>query len=392
MRKNRMDNKPVRVLHYIKHLESGGGETLLYNIYQNIDRSQVQFDFLVNDSKEEKLDRKISRLGGRKIVLIKKEPVFTPLKILLVIIELKKMLVKGRYNIFHIHCSNGQGLLYAYIAKLANIPVRIVHIHNTAVDGKFVIFKRLFHELCKKLFISSPTDYFACSELAANWLYTQNIVGNKQYTIIKNGIDINKFIFNSTVREETRTKLGINGKKVLINIGRMEPQKNQVFLLNILSRLVAIDNAYVLILIGTGSLKTKIKELARKMALDSNIYFIEYTSQVQKYLWASDLFVLPSLHEGLGIVAVEAQAAGLKTIVSDAVPKEAYVSKNISPLSLDTGYQGWADKILSINLDYKRIPRIQSIKQAGYDIKDTAMLLQEFYLTSLSKNFKIHSS
>lgn len=387
-----MDNKPVRVLHYIKHLESGGGETLLYNIYQNIDRSQVQFDFLVNDSKEEKLDRKISRLGGRKIVLIKKEPVFTPLKILLVIIELKKMLVKGRYNIFHIHCSNGQGLLYAYIAKLANIPVRIVHIHNTAVDGKFVIFKRLFHELCKKLFISSPTDYFACSELAANWLYTQNIVGNKQYTIIKNGIDINKFIFNSTVREETRTKLGINGKKVLINIGRMEPQKNQVFLLKILSRLVAIDNAYVLILIGTGSLKTKIKELARKMALDSNIYFIEYTSQVQKYLWASDLFVLPSLHEGLGIVAVEAQAAGLKTIVSDAVPKEAYISKNISPLSLDIGYQGWADKILSINLDYKRIPRIQSIKQAGYDIKDTAMLLQEFYLTSLSKNFKIHSS
>ena len=104
---------------------------------------------MVNDSKEEKLDRKISRLGGRKIVLIKKEPVFTPLKILLVIIELKKMLVKGRYNIFHIHCSNGQGLLYAYIAKLANIPVRIVHIHNTAVDGKFVIFKRLFHELCK---------------------------------------------------------------------------------------------------------------------------------------------------------------------------------------------------------------------------------------------------
>ena len=145
-------------------------------------------------------------------------------------------------------------------------------------------------------------------------------------------------------------------------------------------------------MIGTGSLKTKIKELARKMALDSNIYFIEYTSQVQKYLWASDLFVLPSLHEGLGIVAVEAQAAGLKTIVSDAVPKEAYISKNISPLSLDIGYQGWADKILSINLDYKRIPRIQSIKQAGYDIKDTAMLLQEFYLTSLSKNFKIHSS
>ena len=134
-------------------------------------------------------------------------------------------------------------------------------------------------------------------------------------------------------------------------------------------------------MIGTGSLKTKIKELARKMSLDSNIYFIDYTSQVQKYLWASDLFVLPSLHEGLGIVAIEAQAAGLKTIVSNAVPKEAYISKNISSLSLDEGYKAWADKIFNINLDYKRLPELKSIKQAGYDIKDTAMFLQEFYLT-----------
>lgn len=376
-----MYSKPVRVLHYIKHLESGGGETLLYNIYQNIDHSKVQFDFLVNDSKEEKLDKKIRELGGRKIALIKKEPKFTPLKILLVIIELRKLLAKGRYKIFHIHCSNGQGLLYAYIAKLANVPVRIVHIHNTSVDGKFIVFKHLFHELCKKLFISFPTDYFACSKLAADWLYTKSIVENNKYTLIKNGIDINKFIFNRTIREKTRTKLGINEKKVLINIGRMEPEKNHIFLLNILSRLVALDNNYVLILIGTGSLKTKIKELARKMSLDSNIYFIDYTSQVQKYLWASDLFVLPSLHEGLGIVAIEAQAAGLKTIVSNAVPKEAYISKNISSLSLDEGYKAWADKIFNINLDYKRLPELKSIKQAGYDIKDTAMFLQEFYLT-----------
>ena len=115
-----MDNKPVRVLHYIKHLESGGGETLLYNIYQNIDRSQVQFDFLVNDSKEEKLDRKISRLGGRKIVLIKKEPVFTPLKILLVIIELKKMLVKGRYNIFTFIVQMARGF---YMLILQNLLI-----------------------------------------------------------------------------------------------------------------------------------------------------------------------------------------------------------------------------------------------------------------------------
>lgn len=161
----------------------------------------------------------------------------------------------------------------------------------------------------------------------------------------------------------------------------MEPEKNHIFLLKVLSRIVALDNNYVLVLIGTGSLKVKIKELAKKMALGPNIRFIEYTSQVQKYLWAGDLFVLPSLHEGLGIAAIEAQAAGLKTIVSDAVPKEAYISKNISSISLDKGYKAWAKKILSINLDYKRLPEVKSIKQAGYDIKDTAMLLQEFYLT-----------
>lgn len=381
-----MDNKPIRVLHYIKHMESGGGETLLYNIYQNIDRSQVQFDFLVNNSKQEKLDKKISALGGRKVVLMKKEPKFTPLKIFLVIIELRKLLMKGRYKIFHIHCSNGQGLLYAYIAKTANVPVRIVHIHNTSIDGRFILFKRIFHELCKKLFISFPTDYFACSKLAAEWLYTKNIIENKKYKLIKNGIYINRFFFNESIRKKTRTELGIDEKKVLINIGRMESEKNHIFLLNILAEIMVSDNNYVLILIGTGSLKKKIKELAKKMKLNSNIYFIDYTSHVQKYLWASDLFVLPSLHEGLGIVAIEAQVAGLKTIVSDVVPKEAYISKNISSLSLDEGYKNWAKKILSINLDYRRLSEIKSIKQAGYDIKDTAMLLQEFYLTRSCKN------
>lgn len=382
-----MSNEAIRVLHYIKHLESGGGETLLYNIYKNIDREQIQFDFLVNSQKEEKLDSKIRELGGKKIVLINKEPRFTLIKIFIVIKKLNKLLRKGNYKIFHIHCSNGQGLLYAYVAKCAGIPVRIVHIHNSSItDGKFIFIKKMFHKICKCLFMNAPTDYIACSASAAEWQYSKKIVKNNSYLLLKNGIEVSKYIFDNTVRYKIRKKLDWDNKKIIINIGRMEKEKNQIFLLDILAELCKNEDKYRLIIIGRGSLESDIKKHAKKLKILSKILFIEYSNEIEKYLWTSDLFVLPSLSEGLGIVAIEAQAAGLPTIVSNTVPQEVYISNLIISVPLNYSANEWAKVIKTKCMKRNSKSQLELIKKAGFDIKNTAYELQKLYM---EKNDKI---
>ena len=379
------DNKPIRVLHYIKHLESGGGETFLYNIYKNIDRDKVQFDFLVNESNEEKLDKKIEALGGKKIVLIKKEPKFIPLKILMAGKALKELLKKEDYGILHIHCSNGQGLLYANIARKAGVPVRITHIHNTTVEGKFVLLKRLFHFACKRLYMNAPTDYIACSKMAAEWLYSDNIVKNGKYILLKNGIESEKYAFSSEIRKKQRSILGWNDKKIILHIGRMEEQKNQIFLLNIFSEVCKLSCEYRLIMIGQGSLESIIKKRAEELCILEHILFIKYTTEVGKYLFASDVFLLPSLSEGLGIVAIEAQASGLPTIVSDRIPQEAFISDIITSVPLTEDAKTWAKKIIDMEVPKERVLGLNAVRNAGYDIRESASFLEQFYVEK-SKN------
>lgn len=376
-----MQEEPIRVLHYIKHLESGGGEVLLYNLYKNIDREKIQFDFLVNEVKEEKLDEKIRSLGGRKIVLIKKEPKFIPIKIFIVVRELKKLLKKGEYKIFHIHCSNSQGLLYANIARKSGVPVRITHVHNSNVSGSFIFIKTFFHNLMKMLYMNAPTKRLACSSIAAEWLYSTGIVEKQKYILLKNGIEVEKYRFDFKVRVDKREELGWNDKKILINIGRLEAEKNQKFLLEVFSNICMQSDEYRLLVIGSGSLDYALKQQSKLLKIEDKIKFINYTENVEKYLFASDLFLLPSTEEGLGIVAIESQATGLQTIVSEAIPKEAFISDVITSFSLDNGSLEWAKKILSMEYSVEgRIEVNDVVKNSGYDIKDSAKELQELYL------------
>lgn len=384
--------KPIKVLHYIKHLGSGGGEAFLYNIYQNIDRSRVQFDFLVNTSKQELLDDKITALGGRKVILLNEEPKSTFLKIVCVVNNLYRLLKKEEYKIIHIHCSNGQGLLYAWIAKVAGVPVRITHIHNVTVEGKAVVLKKMFHDLCKLLFMNAPTDYFACSRAAAKWLYSDKIIDKKQYVVINNGIDPEKFRFDEMIRKKIRGEFnfgrgrsdivsGEQKKKILLNIGRMEEQKNQIFLLDIFDHICNLNDDYRLVLIGRGSLEKAIKKHMQELDLADKMTFIKYTDHVEEYMWASDLFLLPSNSEGLGIVAIEAQAAGLRTIVSDRVPREAFITDLISATPLDASVKEWAENVIKADLPSndkrKRYPDV--VKGRGFEIAGVASQLQNFY-------------
>lgn len=379
-----MSSEPIRVLHYIKHLDSGGGETLVYNLYKNINRNKIQFDFLVNQREKEKLNEKIETLGGRIIPLIEYEPTSTVVKIVRCMKNLYKFLKYNEYKIIHIHCSNGQGLLYSWIAKKAGVAIRIVHIHNTEVEGEFKLAKLMFHKMCRMLFMNAPTDYFACSEMAARWLYSKKIINNKSYVILKNGVEIDKYLFDLNIRNIYRKKLGWDDKKILINIGRMEVQKNQKFLVRIFDKIISLDENYRLIIIGKGSLENQILEVIKQLHLEKYIKVISYTDEIEKYLWASDIFVLPSVSEGLGIVAIEAQAAGLPTIVSDSVPKEAFVTKLIHSIPLQNDEYSWAKKISNVSINNKRDADIKDIKSNGFDIADSSSFLQKYYLEKVN--------
>lgn len=373
-------NKEVRVLHYIKHLENGGGETLIYNIYKNVDRRNVQFDFAVNTQKKELLNEEVQALGAQIYSLIKKEPSITLFKMITCAIGLKRLLKTVHYDIIHIHCSNSQGLLFAYVAKKMGVKNRIVHIHNSGVDGKFKIVKKAVHLMLKKLFIGSATEYYACSQMAAEWLFTKDIIENGQYSIIKNGIDCNTFKFDIKKRMEQRAKLHIQDEVVICSVGRLEVEKNQLFLLQIFKCLIDSGLKYKLLLIGRGTLLPVIKEKIKNYGLEQNVILIDRTNCVEKYLFASDIFVLPSLHEGLGIVAIESQAAGLSTFVSDGVPQEVCLTDLISQIDLKEPADIWAKVIANAKLCNNREIYSSVIKESGYEIKKVAKELEKRYL------------
>lgn len=380
-------SEEVRVLHYIKHLETGGGETLLLNIYKNINRDKVQFDFLVNQEAEERLDKTVYSLGGKKIPLFKEDPKSNIKEMTLGAVNMYKILSEKKYDIIHIHCANAQGMFYAYIAKLAGVRVRIVHSHFTGISGDSAGAKKLVHNILKHVFKNSPTNYFACSELAAKWVFAKKIIERQKYKVIKNGIELEKYRFNKDVRKAMRNEIDCENDKVICSIGRNEFEKNQVFLLQILKVLIDKQKDYRLILIGKGSYRIKLDEYIKENKLQKYVRIIDQTDNVEKYLWCSDIFVLPSIYEGLGIVAIEAQAAGLKTLASDNIPQEAFATSLIEQIELAKGATLWADKIEEmINKPCSDYDVITQLKERGYDIKLVAEKLEQFYLETAKQN------
>lgn len=376
--------EPVRVLHYIKHLETGGGESLVFNLYQHIDRSKVQFDFAVNTAEEERLDARIREMGGRIYPICEREPAVTILKLRATSEGFKELMKTHHYDIVHIHCSNGQGLYYSNNAKQCGVKNVICHIHNTSVVGKFEKIKIIVHNKFRRRYMASPTEYMACSMDAARWLYDEEVIEGEHFRILKNGIDVDQFRFSETDRVLVREKLGFQNKKVLCTIGRCVKEKNQIFVLKILEELLITEKDYRLILIGQGELEKELKDYANSHGMDNFVVFIKATNEVEKYMSASDFFMLSSSSsEGLGIVAIEAQANGLQTIISDNVPDDVLISPFCKKLNLSDGTGKWAENICAFmneNQEVNRESAGQYVKRAGYEINEVSSELERFYL------------
>jgi glycosyltransferase involved in cell wall biosynthesis len=364
-----MDN-PIRVLQVLASLDRGGAEAMIMSLYRNIDRNKVQFDFVVNESTSEYAhEAEIRRLGGR----IFHVPRYTISNYTRYKKEWIKLLNEHpEWKIIHGHHTS-PAFIYLNIAKKHN-RVTIAHSHIAGCEKSLKAYS--------KVILRYPLRYiskymFACSAMAATWMFGKH---SKSTYVLNNAIDSEKFIYNTSIRNEVRKNLQIEDKFVVGHIGRFNLQKNHKFLIEIFNKVHDSYSDSVLLLVGDGELRASIEKQVAELGLKDSVIFLGSRSDVTELLQAMDVFTFPSLYEGLGIVAIEAQAAGMPTIVAETIPEEAYITELIEKEYLSSSPAEWANRILKYSAGFEREDTSPIIKSNGYDIRQTASWIQNFYL------------
>jgi glycosyltransferase EpsF len=329
----------VRVLHIVSAMNRGGTETLLMNVYRNIDKTKIQFDFISHRNETCDYDNEIESLGG-KIYRIASLGQQGPLAY---IRELQKIMKTNRYAAVHSHTDYQSGFP-ALAAKLAGVKLRICHSHSNH-QNKGLKDKLVFKAL-QAVIQYAATDYCACSKEAARSLFGEKKVIKDQVHILKNGIEIGEFI-NVDENQSVREELSIpNTMKIIGHVGNFSATKNQIFILKVLKILLDQDRNIVAVLVGDGPLRTSIEEESKKLGVYDHLRFLGVRADIARLMTSLDVFLFPSLYEGFGIVALEAQCAGTPCVASDTVPKTTDMGLNlISYLSLNEDLSVWVNKI-----------------------------------------------
>lgn len=350
-------------------MNRGGAETLIMNLYRNIDRTKVQFDFLT--CKEGAFDIEIIKMGGK----IHRIPYITDVGHFKYVKSLKTFFLNHpEYKIVHSHMDKMSGFVLRE-AKKANIPVRIAHSHSTKNEGGLAA--NCYKWYAGSFLTNHASHFFACSQDAAKWLYGSQL---KKTIIIKNGIDCNQFRYSAELRKEVRKELKLTNENFVVgHVGRFSKPKNHEFLIKIFSEISKKNPHARLILVGDGPLKLHFEEKIKNIGLLDKVQFLGVRNDVHKLLQAFDVMVFPSIYEGLPVTLIEAQAAGVPCIVSDVITKEVDMGcELLNFLSLENSSQVWAGEVLKSNISRKDV--VDSIEDKGYDIQTSASLLQTFYL------------
>lgn len=363
-------HEPMRVLQVFGTLDRGGADTSILTFYRNIDRSQVQFDFVVHGPRVGALEADVLALGGN----IHRVPRLSLINIIGYLRAWSRLLAAHpEYRIVHGHYFTISAI-YLAVAKLHGRKT-VAHSHST-IPGKT---GRLI--TCLNWWLRYGANLrLACSEDAARFLYGDRAVRrNNSVIILKNPIEVERFAFDPSLRAVERGRRGLTDQFVVGHVGRFDTPKNHAFLLEVFQEVVRHDASAVLLLVGGGSLRSDIEHRALERGLGDSVIFAGVTPEVPALLQAMDVFVLPSLYEGFGVVAIEAQASGLPTVVSDTVPAEAVVTELVDVVPLSATATEWASAILR-RRSGMRVSHSDAIKSAGFDGADTARLLQGLYL------------
>lgn len=370
-------SKPIRILNLFTIMNRGGAETMVMNYYRSIDRSKVQFDFLVHRRERGAYDDEIEKLGGR----IYRMPSIRPGRFRHYQKELKKFFDEHpEYQVIHSHMSE-LGYFAFKEAKSRGVKCTICHAHN-APHFKDETFGEKAKDVMRWHFkhkIRPYTDHmFICGMDAGIWLFGRR--NQKHFVMMNNAIDAESYSWDSRRAEKLRKKWDLSDKFVICNVGRFNAQKNHTMIIDIFNVIHERCPNAELILVGSGDLEERIKEKADKLGLTDYIRFTGVRSDVSDILLASDVFLFPSLYEGLPVTLVEAQASGIKCVISDAVPEDCIITKNVDVVKLEDSLDTWAETVLEYAYGYNRRDTFNKIVKEGFDIKENAMWLEEFYI------------
>ena len=359
-------SEPIRILQVVTYMGRGGLETMLMNYYRNIDRSKVQFDFLTHRSEKADYDDEIEALGGKIYHLPRLNPFSRSY-----LSALDRFFKEHReYQVVHCHQDCLSGVVLK-VAKANGVKFTIAHSHNANQDKNL---KYLVKIVAKRNITKYADKLFACGQEAGKWMFNTD-----DFEVLNNAIDTDRYTYHEEKSKEIRKTLGVEGKFVVGHVGRFNPQKNHEFLIDIFDEVQKIEPDSVLMLVGDGDLRGNIEDKVKALGIEDKVKFMGIRSDVNDLMQAMDVFLFPSLYEGLPVTMVEAQASGLKCIISDKVPKECALTDNVQVVKLEDSPKIWANQVLEYK-NYERRNTKLDIEKANFDIKANAKWLQEFYL------------
>lgn len=350
-------------------LKMGGTEAVMMNYYRHFDRTQIQVDFVLHGFGEGAYDAEVSTLGGKIYHVVAKGENYRENEK-----QLRSIMQQGNYQVVHSHMDAGNAQVLK-IAKECGVPIRVSHSHNTHTQTSNPL-KKAYNALAKRRIAKYATHLFACSDLAGKWLY-----GKHNFWVIHNAIDVEKFRFLPEVRQVARKDLKITADAPVIgHVGRFSYQKNHEKLIDIFAELLKSLPTARLLLIGEGETKDEIEQMVLNLGILDSVVFIAPNPNINRYMQAMDCFLLPSRFEGLPVVLVEAQAAGLPAIVSNTVSTKSKLTDLVDFVPLDADNSVWCKKIIK-SMSKKRRDYCEEMKAMNFDISVNAQKMQHFYLT-----------
>lgn len=339
-----------------------GITSVIRNYYLNMNREGIKTDFVVINHPPKELKQEIEENGDEIFVIPRKNP-------LRYMWNLWKLVREKNYHVAHIHGNSATMSFELFPLMIGGVPKRIVSSHNTTCEH------RILHKVLYPFFCYAYTDALACGEQAGKWLF-----GRRKFAVLKNGILLDQYSYQEEVRVQVRKELTLDEEEFLIgHVGLFNNQKNQSYLIKVMKGLREKKSKYKLLLIGTGEYQENVRNLVEEEKLSDYIIFLGQTDQVWRYLQAMDVFVLPSLHEGLPVVAVEAQAAGLPCVFSNLISTETSIGSDVVFLPLSEDAQNWCEEIETIktrNRKLRSVENIHALTKAGYSIVENANQLR----------------
>lgn len=366
--------RKIRILHILSALDSGGVEQMLYNYYTHMDRQQIGFDFIVYSDKIGNMEAAFRKLGATIYHVTPKRVSFIKSTK-----EIAAIIRQGNYHAVHVH-QGASSFNSLAVAKHYGVPLKIVHNHGVKKPGGW---KKYIYTILMYLNWHWADWHFACSDEAGQDLFGKHWNRKERCLLMKNAVDLERYVFREDVRKKIRSAMALpDNAFMVLHAGRMDALKNQRFLLDVFCEVKKSDPTAILVLAGDGPLKTDLQRQAADLQIADAVYFVGVLQNLNAWYQAADVFVFPSVNEGLGMVSIEAQIAGLPVICSNGVPRSVNITKNVCFLPLSDSACTWSTAILQTKGSV-RTNQYEAAKNAGYDIVAASQQYQNWIIKTV---------